>query len=271
MPSKKIPNDKYYTPRSLAFYVVAKTNEIIGRSNITEYLEPSGGAGVFLDFLPEGTYRCDIEPEDDRVEQENFLELDLPYKQGRCVIGNPPYGTKGNLFTQFYNKACELGDYIAFILPISQLNNDVKLYKFDLIYSEDLGRMDYSGIEVHCCLNIYRRPSGGGHNKRKDYKLEDVEIVEFRINKNGRGKVYDGFEYDIGICAWGASVGVQVEYENQYAKEFYFIIHNEELKEEIIQAIKNADWCKEYPMTAPPNLLHWQVGKYLRKVVKGIK
>ena len=32
--------------------------------------------------------------------------------------------------------------------------------------------------------------------------------------------------------------GVQVEYENQYAKEFYFIIHNEELKDEIIQAIK---------------------------------
>lgn len=63
MPSKKIPNDKYYTPRSLASYVVTKTNEIIGRSNITEYLEPSGGAGVFLDFLPEGTYSCDIETE----------------------------------------------------------------------------------------------------------------------------------------------------------------------------------------------------------------
>lgn len=202
MSSKKILNDKYYTPRSLAAYVVAKTNEIIGRSNITEYLEPSGGAGVFLDFLPEGTYSCDIEPEDDRVVQGNFLDLDSPYKQGRCVIGNPPYGTKGNLFTQFYN---------------------------------------------------------------------DVEIVELLINKNGRGKAYDGFKYDIGICAWGASVGEQVEYENQYAKEFYFIIHNDYLKDGIIQAIKDADWCKEYPMTATPNLLHWQVGKYLRKVVKGIK
>ena len=82
MSSKKIPNDKYYTPRSLAFYVVDKTNEIIGRSNITEYIEPSGGAGVFLDFLPEGTYSCDIEPEDNRVMQGNFLDLNLPYKQG---------------------------------------------------------------------------------------------------------------------------------------------------------------------------------------------
>lgn len=269
MSSKKIPNDKYYTPRSLASYVVAKTNGIIGRSNITEYLEPSGGAGVFLDFLPEGTYSCDIEPEDDRVEQGNFLELDLPYKQGRCVIGNPPYGERGNLFTQFYNKACELGDYIAFILPISQLNNDVKLYKFDLIYSEDLGRMDYSGIEVHCCLNIYRRPSWGGYNKRKDYKLEDVEIYEIR--RGGRNKLPQELKYDIGICRMGASIGKEPLYEGQYVGEFYFIIHNEELKDEIIQAIKNADWCKEYPMTATPNLLHWQVYKYLRKVVKGIK
>lgn len=162
MITKKIPNDKYYTPSSLAEYCVSKTKEIIGEQNITEYLEPSGGAGVFLDFLPQGTYSCDIEPEDERVAQGDFLQLNLPYKQGRCIIGNPPYGSKGNLFTQFYNKACELGDYIAFILPISQYNNEVKLYRFDLIYSEDLGKREYSGINVHCCLNIYRRPSGGG-------------------------------------------------------------------------------------------------------------
>lgn len=87
------------------------------------------------------------------------------------------------MYAQFYNKACGIGDYIAFILPISQLNNDVKLYKFDLVYSEDLGRIEYSGIKVHCCLNIYRRPSGGGYNKRKNYKLEDVEIIELCVNK----------------------------------------------------------------------------------------
>lgn len=29
--------------------------------------------------------------------------------------------------------------YIAFIQPISQLNNNLQMYEFDLIYSEDLG------------------------------------------------------------------------------------------------------------------------------------
>lgn len=269
MATKKIPNDKYYTPHSLAEYCVSKTKEIIGEQNISEYLEPSGGAGVFLDYLPDNTYSCDIEPEDNRVAQGNFLELDLLYKQGRCIIGNPPYGTKGNLFTQFYNKACELGDCVAFILPISQYNNDVKLYRFDLIYSEDLGERNYSGIDVHCCFNIYRRPNGGGYNKPRNYKLKDVEIVEFRKGKN-HNKQYGEFAYDYGICAWGA-VGNKIKYQNQYSKEFYFIIRNKQLKSQILNVLHNADWCKEYPMTATPNLLQWQVYKYLKKMIPEIE
>lgn len=276
MTTKKIPNDKYYTPSSLAEYCVSKAKEIIGEQNITEYLEPSGGAGVFLDYLPEGTYSCDIEPEDERVVQGDFLQLDLPYKQGRCIIGNPPYGIKGNLFTQFYNKACELGDYIAFILPISQYNNDIKLYRFDLLYSEDLGKREYSGIKVHCCLNIYHRPNGGGYNQPRNYRLKDIEVVELRIAKKSmqsknRNRVYNGFAYDYAICAWGASIGKEIKHENQFAKEFYFVIHNDKLKNKILDVLQNADWCKEYPMTATPNLLQWQAYKYLKKMIPEIE
>ena len=46
----KIINDKYYTSPELAEYCVKKTEEIIGKENITEYLEPSAGSGVFLDY-----------------------------------------------------------------------------------------------------------------------------------------------------------------------------------------------------------------------------
>ena len=61
----------------------------------------------------------------------------------------------------FYDKCCDCGDYIAFILPISCYKNDIKLYKFDLIYSEDLGLRYYTDRELHCCFNIYRRPTSG--------------------------------------------------------------------------------------------------------------
>ena len=52
----KIELDKYYTPDDLAKYCVEKTKEIIGEENITEYLEPSAGSGVFLKYLDKGDY-----------------------------------------------------------------------------------------------------------------------------------------------------------------------------------------------------------------------
>jgi len=58
----KIINDKYYTSPNLANYIVNKTNEIIGEENIIEYLEPSAGAGVFLDYLNKPYLAYDIEP-----------------------------------------------------------------------------------------------------------------------------------------------------------------------------------------------------------------
>lgn len=262
----KIENDKYYTPRWLAGYCVNKTKELF--PDITEFVEPSGGAGVFLDYLPKETISYDIEPKDDRIIKGDFLKQDIPYKTGRCIIGNPPYGERGNGYVVFYNKAVEISDYISFILPISQYNNNIKLYKFNLIWSEDLGKIDFSGIKVHCCLNIYKRPDV--LNKKPNYKLQDVEIIELRNNKN-RGRIYNGFTYDYAICAWGAAIGKQIEYENQYAKEFYFIIHNSKLKDEILYVLSNADWVGEYAMTATPNLLHWQVYKYLKKEIEEIK
>lgn len=90
--SNKIPLDKYYTSPQLAKYIVDKTKEIIGEDNITEYIEPSAGAGVFLDYLDKPYLAYDIEPEDGRVTRQDYLELELDYKKGRCTIGNPPYG-----------------------------------------------------------------------------------------------------------------------------------------------------------------------------------
>ena len=83
------------------------------------------------------------------------------YKKGRCIIGNPPFGNSNSLSVKFYKKAIKECDYISFIQSISQLNNNKQMYEFDLIYSEDLGLKEYSGVKLHCCLNIYRKPQKG--------------------------------------------------------------------------------------------------------------
>ena len=169
----KILNDKYYTSPELAEYIVKKTKEIIGEENITEYIEPSAGSGVFLDFLDKPYLAYDIEPEDDRIIKADYLSLDLEYKKGRCIIGNPPFGEGNNLSVAFYKKSVEIAEYIAFILPISQYNNDIKLYEYNMLYTEDLGKKQYSDRIVHCCFNIYKKPDCG-FNKKPNYHLQDV-------------------------------------------------------------------------------------------------
>ena len=96
-----------------------------------------------------------------RIVKADYLSLDLEYKKGRCVIGNPPFGVKNNLTVTFYKKSVQIADYISFILPISQYNNHIKLYEYDLLYTENLGAMQYSDRIVHCCLNIYKKKKRG--------------------------------------------------------------------------------------------------------------
>lgn len=270
----KIENDKYYTNKELAKYIVDKTNNIIGEDNIICYLEPSAGAGVFLDYLRKPCLAYDIEPEDDeRIVQQDYLTLKIMYKKGRCVIGNPPYGRVNNLAVQFYKKSIQLGDYISFILPISQLNNNIKMYEFDLIYSEDLGIREYSNINIHCCFNIYRRPSNNKLNKKPKYKLKDIEIRDGHKGTEKRQSIItkDVFDYDIKIKAWGGStdielntLGEEIKDDKIYAQEFYIKIYNEKFKDDILKLLREVNWLKIYPMTATPKLQQWQVYKYIK-------
>ena len=133
--------------------------------------------------------------------------------------------------------------------------------------------MQYSDRIVHCCLNIYKKPECG-FNERPNYHLQDVEIKESIINQNPkRQKIInkEDFNYDIRICGWGAAMGKQVEYPNQYVKEFCIKINNIKLQTKIIKLILNTKWSEKYPMTATPNLLQWQIYKYIKEQIPEIQ
>lgn len=267
----KIKLDKYYTSSELAQYCVNKTKEIIGEENITEYLESSAGNGVFLDFLDKPYLAYDIEPEDNesRIIKQDYLTLDILYKQGRCVIGNPPYGSRNTLSVRFYKKSIQIADYICFISSISQLNNNIQMYEFDLIYSEDLGQKLYINQMLHCCLNIYKRPKNG-LNKKPNYKLEDVEIREQRRN----GQQINDFDYDIGICGGGSGIiGRIPQFVGQYRNEKYIKIHNQQFKEQIIELVKNTNWEKDVctGISGQNGLYQWQIYKYIKEQIPGIE
>lgn len=260
----KINLDKYYTPSDLAEYCVQKTKEIIGEENITEWLEPSAGAGVFLPYLDNNYLAFDIEPESNNIEQKDYLELELPYLKGRCIIGNPPYGKGNYTSVKFFKKAITQGDYVSFILPISQLNNNMYMYEFDMVYSEDLGKRTYTDRKVHCVLNIYKR-NANGLNPKPNFDLTDVDLRGVATGKSRNDKIPPN--YDFSVCGFGASVGKICEEEGQYCQQIYFTINNKKFKNEIKELIENVDWKTLYGMTATPKLKHWMINKYLKEQI----
>lgn len=239
----KIEFDKYYTPVAIANHCWNKAFEVLGPDSITEVIEPSVGSGAFLchpDHAPSLAY--DIAPEcesDERTEviKQDFLKLDLSYRPGRLFIGNPPFGERMNLAHAFYKKCVAMGDFIAFILPISQLNNSSSLFEFNLVYSEDLGVQDYSGRTLHCCFNIYKRPESGQINTRPSTKLKDITI--YRHDTKG----YADKEADVRLCYWGnGSAGKILSEGESYSAEYKIQVNNKALKDRVISVLSSFDW-----------------------------
>lgn len=99
----KLEFDKYYTPLEIAEHCYNKAIEVIGRENISEIIEPSAGQGVFLD-IDSKIIGYDIKPDDLRIKEQDYIELDIEYKKGRLILGNPPYGRCLNMAQKFFKK-----------------------------------------------------------------------------------------------------------------------------------------------------------------------
>lgn len=268
--SNKLDLDKYYTSYEDMKYCVNKVQEVLKSKgyNVSQYLEPSAGEGVFSNhLLDEGldVIAIDIEPNNENIIKSDFLDYPINYLKDRCIIGNPPYGSRLNLTQKFFRKAINIGDYIAFILPISQLHNTQSMYEFDLIHSEDLGKLIFSkNKKVHSCLNIYVRPKEG-LNKRKLSKLNDVTIIR-QDNKN-----YSEIKEDIRMCYWGNGSAGKVLKENEsYSGEYKLKIHNENIKQDVIELLNTIDWKQELNSTAMLRIKQYHIVDVLRKYIEGI-
>ena len=268
--TNKLNLDQYYTSEEDMNYCVNKTLDILqenGRA-ISEFLEPSAGEGVFSNYLATSglnVIALDIDPKADDITQADYLTYDIEYKKGRLTIGNPPYGSKLNLAQKFFKKSINVGDYISFILPISQLNNTQMMYEFDLIYSEDLGELIFSGDrKVHCCLNVYVRPNNG-LNKKKSNKLKDITIVRQDSKK------FKEFDFDIRMCYWGdATAGKILKNDEHYSAEYKIKIHNEDIKDKVAEVLSNVDWKKELNCTAMLKIQQFHIINLLKREIKEI-
>jgi len=244
--SEKINLDKFYTPKETVNRCVEIFFNMIDIEDITEIIEPSAGNGVFSLQIP-NCIAYDIEPEHESIIKQDFLKLDLPYKKGRAIIGNPPFGNRNNLALKFFKKSIKIADYIGYILPISQLNNIDSFYEFDLISSHDLGILEYNGVEVNCCFNVYERPKNGLNKKPK------LSSDLFSLHRTNR----DNFENTIAdfmFCKRG-SVGKEIFKDGKrYGDEYKVVVFDKKNLEYVRNTILNHDWKNFKKHQSSPNI-----------------
>lgn len=240
----KIAFDKYYTPPTVARWCIEKTYEILGKENIKEILEPSAGSGSFSHQMP-GCLAYDLYPQHEYIEQADFTTLEMDYKPGRLFIGNPPFGgSTGKLIKEFYNKCCDNGDYIAFILPSSYYWNYRRLYRFEIVYSCII-ETPYTNEKLKTSFTIYKR-----NDAKKDWRPEKKALKDITIKKYGRQNqkkdektkpVHASVDpYDICVNLWGQPLLKTKPYKHVYTATIK--INNQLLKEEILTALQ---WAYE--------------------------
>lgn len=257
----KIELDKYYTPIEVANHCWEITEKYVDFSTINRIIEPSVGSGAFCNWKIKPNLMIDIKPQYENAIQDDYLIYPLKYEKGTLVIGNPPYGDKLKLARDFFNKSCEIADYIGFILPITQLNNITSFYKFDLIHSEDLGMQKYSDRELHCCFNLYKRPK---------WKLNDFEKQHFNgitFYRQDR-KDYDSItDYDLRMCYFGnGSVGKILSDNEKYSGEYKIKVDDKHpQKQEIIRILKETDWKEKTSRIAMARLKQYMIFDELKR------
>lgn len=128
--------DKFYTQNNVAKQCYDFLKSQLNIDDNVTYLEPSAGAGAFLNFLPK-YIALDIAPENENILKQDYLDYTND-KNDFITIGNPPFGKRSLLAIQFFNKAATMSDVIAFIVPVSfmkwsvqkNLNTNFALYNF---------------------------------------------------------------------------------------------------------------------------------------------
>ena len=163
--------DQFFTPIEISKYCYSKFIDILnenGDSNIDyTYIEPSAGNGRFLTLLPKDKrIGMDIEPKSDEILKHDFLEWKHMINKKYVVIGNPPFGLRGQLALKFINHSSKFADYVCFILP-QMFESDGKgvtrkrVKGLNLIHSENLNN-DFESpngkcINVKCIFQVWAK------------------------------------------------------------------------------------------------------------------
>jgi predicted RNA methylase len=172
--------DQFFTKHEIALWCYAKLVEVVPEVLGKHFIEPGAGAGAFFSLLPpQARTGVDLQPQGEGIIQADFLTWQPPVGQSedRVVIGNPPFGRRSQLAVAFFNRAAEMADVVAFIVPVQFQKYSVQKQlnpAFSLVG-------DYALVE-----NAFETPEGKDYNVRTTFQIwtrwarerENLRILE---------------------------------------------------------------------------------------------
>ena len=181
---RTIDKEQYYTPWATAADLVAHTFAVVGH-NFNNYIEPSAGKGSFLYFMPpDSRIGIDIDPLDnDEIVKQDFFTFEFP-KGRNIVIGNPPFGRRGQLAMKFLNRCSEHCDVVALILPavfskytfINRVHPNMHL--MDELSVTEFEQPDNpgEGPKVNCVFQVWQKTE-----EKREKIVKETECRDFRM------------------------------------------------------------------------------------------
>lgn len=216
--------DKYYTKPAIVESCALAIRTHISPTRGDFIIEPSAGAGAFIDAIKQMTEDYafyDLEPggEHPEIQTLDYLSYTPPSHMGRIhAIGNPPFGRQSSMAIKFIKKSAEFCNTISFILPKSFKKSSMqKAFPpvFHLVYETDLPdksfTVDGADYTVPCVFQIWE--------KRATSRELEAPVVPINYAFVKKGEVPD-----ISFRRVGVNAGViDTIIENKSEQSHYFI------------------------------------------------
>lgn len=253
--------EQYYTPAPLAAALVSEVAALVGDFSSRTVIEPAGGTGSFVEAAEAAgaakVLSVDIEPKHHKVAAGDFLAVELA-AQDAITISNPPFGRNNSLSIPFFNRAAEVSEYIAFIVPRSwrkwsvtnRLDRRFHLVSdrdLTLDYLDDSGKSLSSRKLLATCFQVWQR---------RDQLREVVRVTDHGfISKCGP------IEADVALTVFGFGCGtVRTEFERKPNSTRMFLkLHHPRA----LEALKSVDFSRFYKNTAYTEALAFGEINYL--------
>lgn len=158
---------RYDTKPDFAADCIRRVRAYLGSRAVDVWIEPSAGAGAFLNQRLQPQIGIDIDPKAPNIVCADFLRWQPPARSSGglvVVIGSPPPGKNASDAVRFFNRAASFCDVIAFILPrtfekssIRRRLNERFHLQMQWVHNDAPFEHDGADVRVPAVLQIWER------------------------------------------------------------------------------------------------------------------